>query len=183
MAAARPVHFVRPRMTNHPALAIVLVLLACSHGEPPPPRAGYVVHQEYGEVVSPAPTPVLVPAPVLVLVPGIPTKDQPPHVKLKIGHFRNDQFNIGVTIDLLTDATDSVADVDPARLRFDGDEKVWKLEGRRGGNGRVDYVRAGDRVMLQITREGHATIYVPDLESDRSGDAIDLYRDADADPL
>lgn len=182
MAAARSLHFVRPRMTNHPVLAIVLVLFACSHGEPPPPRAGYV-HQEHGEVVSPAPTPVPVPVPVLVLVPGTPAMDQPPHVKLKIGHFRNDQYNIGVTIDLLTDATDSVADVDPAKLRFDGDEKVWKLEGRRGGNGRVDYVRAGDRVMLQITRGGHATIYVPDPESGRSGDAIELYRDADADPL
>jgi hypothetical protein len=178
MAAARSVHFVRPRMTNHSVLAIVPVLFACSHGESPPPRAGYV-HQEQGEVVSPAPTP----EPVLVLVPGTPAMDQPPHVKLKIGHFRNDQYNIGVTIDLLTDATDSVADVDPAKLRFDGDEKVWKLEGRRGGNGRVDYVRAGDRVMLQITRGGHATIYVPDPESGRSGDAIELYRDADADPL
>lgn len=168
-------------MTNRLVPAIVFLLFACSHGEPPPPPrpAGYVVHQENGEAVSPAPAP----APVIVLAPGIPTKDQPPHVKLKIGHFRNDQFNIGVTIDLLTDATDSVADVDPARLRFDGDEKIWKLEARRGGNGRVDYVRAGDRVMLQITRDGHATIYVPDPESDRSGDAIDLYRDADADPL
>src|SRR5262245_12092252 len=44
-----------PRMTNHPVLAIVLVLLACSHSEPPPPRAGYAGHQEDGEVVSPAP--------------------------------------------------------------------------------------------------------------------------------
>ena len=167
-------------MTNRPVPAIVFLLFACSHGEPPPPRpAGYAVHPENGELVSPAPAP----APVIVLVPGVPTKDQPPHVKLKIGHFRNDQFNIGVTIDLLTDATDSVADVDPARLRFDGDEKIWKLEGRRGSNGRVDYVRADDRVMLQITREGHATVYVPDPESGRSGDAIDLYRDADADPL
>jgi hypothetical protein len=164
-------------MTNHRALATVVLLLACSHSEPPPPPrpAAYVVHREYAEVASVAPAPVL--------VPGIPTKDQPPHVKLKLGHFRNDQFNIGVTIDLLTDATDSVADVDPAKLQFDGDEKIWKLEGRRGGNGRIDYVRADERVMLQITREGHATVYVPDPESGRSSDAIDLYRDADADPL
>jgi hypothetical protein len=129
----------------------------------------YVEYQVSGEFADPA-TP---PSPV--------TKDQPPHVKLKLGHYRNRRLNIGVTIDL-TEATDSVADIDPAKLRFDGDDKIWRLQGQHGGNGRIDYVRERGRVMLQISRDGGVTVYVPDPETDRSTE-VDVYRDADADPL
>lgn len=129
----------------------------------------YVEYQVTGEYVDPA-----TPAPSA-------HKDQPPHMKLKLGHYRNPRLNIGVTIDL-TEATDNVADIDPAKLRFDGDDKIWRLEGRPGAYGRTEYVRERGRVMLLITREGRVTVYVPDPETDRSTE-VDVYRDADADPL
>lgn len=158
----------------------ILWVLVAGCATPPPRReqpatpVTYVAYEEHGEIVATGPG----------AVPGtpIPTKNQPPHIKLKLGHFRNDQFNIGVTVDL-TEMTDSVADIDPAKLRFDGDEKIWRLEGRHGGSGRIDYVRDHDRVMLQIERDGRVTVYITDPETDRSSGAIDLYRDADADPL
>ena len=145
---------------------------------PPPPTPAYVevtTEVEGGGFVEGAPGEGVAPVPM--------SKDQPPHIKLKLGHFRNNRLNIGVTVDLVSDATENVADIDPAKLRFDGDDKVWRLEGRHGGSGRIDYVRDHDRVMLQITREGRVTVYVPDPETDLSSDAIDMYRDADADPL
>lgn len=108
--------------------------------------------------------------------------DQPPHIKLKLGHFRNSRLGIGVTIDLVSAATENVADIDPAKLQFDGDSQVWLLEGRHGGSGRIDYVRTNDRVMLQVTPSGRYTVYVPDPETDR-GSPIDVIRDGDANPL
>ena len=171
-------------MTNRWGVCLLFLVLGCpapprkeTQPPPPPPPAGaHVEFEVHGD-----------------LPPGgggggggvdeQPSKDQPPHVKLKLGHFKNGRLNIGATIDLISDMTENVADIDPAKLRFDGEDKVWRLEGQYGSNGRIDYVRDGGRVMLQITREGRVTVYVPDPDTDRASDAIDLYRDADADPL
>jgi len=164
-------------MTNR--WLILIVLAGCPpkppdapprRADPPPPAAtAYVEYEMHGEIGGGSDTPV-------------PTLDQPPHVKMKLGHFRNNQFNIGVTVDL-TQATDSVADIDPAKLRFDGDAKVWLLEGRHGGSGRIDYVRERDRVMLEVESNGRMRVYITDPETDRGSGPIDLYRDADAEPL
>jgi hypothetical protein len=110
-------------------------------------------------------------------------KDQPPNVKLKLGHYRNARRGIGVTIDLYSARTEDVADIDPAKLRFDGEDKVWLLEGMYGGSGRIDYVRDHERILLQVHRDGRMSVYVPDPETDRSSEAIDVFRDADTDPL
>jgi len=169
-------------MTNR--WMLIALLAACpapprKETPPPPPPPAYieVTAEVEGPPIEggPGAGPSVAPAPI--------TKDQPPHIKLKLGHFRNNRLNIGVTVDLVSDATENVADIDPAKLRFDGDDKVWRLEGRHGGSGRIDYVRENDRVMLQVTREGRVTVFVPDPDTDRSSDAIDMYRDADADPL
>jgi hypothetical protein len=128
-----------------------------------------------------ASTPAAAPTPA-----GAPTgpvvKNQPPHIKLKLGHFRNARYNIGVTIDL-TEQTENVADIDPAKLRFDGDTKIWRLEGQHGAYGRIDYVRERGHVMLHVHKNGRMSIYIPDPDTGRSSDEIDLHRDGDADPL
>jgi len=154
----------------------VLLLIACGRPPPPPPppppllplpppavAVDFEVHGEVGE-------------------PATVVKDQPPHVKLKLGHYRNDRAGIGATIDL-TEATENVADIDPAKLRFDGDERVWRLEGQHAGGDRIDYVRDHERVLLQLFRDGRVVVFVPDPVTDRASDAIELYRDGDADPL
>ena len=165
-------------MTNRWGRCLLLFVLGCpapprkeTPPPPPPPAGAHVEFEVHGDLPA-GDTEV-----------AQPSKDQPPHVKLKLGHFKNARLNIGATIDLISDMTENVADIDPAKLRFDGDDKVWRLEGQYGSNGRIDYVRDGGRIMLQITREGRVTVYVPDPDTDRSSDAIDLYRDADADPL
>jgi hypothetical protein len=160
-------------MTNR---LLLVVIAGCAQPRPtppppPPPIGAHVDFEVHGDYPPPA-------APDRVV-----EKVQPAHLKLKLGHFRNNRFGIGVTIDLASAATEDVADIDPAKLRFDGETKIWLLEGRHGGNGRIDYVRDGDRVMLHVSRDGRYTVYVPDPETDRASQAIDVYRDGDAEPL
>ena len=151
-----------------------IVLLACTRPPPPsppppppPPPAVMVDYELHGEIGEPAQS----------------TRDQPPSVKLKLGHFRNGRAGIGATIDLLTDATDSVADVDPALLRFDGEDRIWRLEGHHGGGDRIDYWRDEDHVLLQVFRDGHVVVFVPDPATGIASDGVELLRDGDADPL
>jgi len=190
-------------------LLALLVLVGCSGSarerpaQPaPPPQGQYVefgmtVEEHDGppgahddDVTDPArPTPVIAPSPSPPPPPATAdqsrvVKNQPPHIKLKLGHFRNARYNIGVTIDL-TEQTENVADIDPAKLRFDGDPRIWRLEGRHGAYGRIDYVPEGKGrgVMLQVQADGHMSIYIPDPSTGRSSDEIHLSRDGDADPL
>jgi hypothetical protein len=120
-------------------------------------------------------------APAAPAKSALPAKNQPPHIKLKLGHYRNEQLGIGVTIDL-TEMTENVADIDPAKLRFDGETKVWKLQGQNGPQGRIDYLD-GKRVILHVWDNGRRAVYVPDPDTGRSSDEISVYRDGDADPL
>src|SRR5262245_8063770 len=145
------------------------IVLTISCGPPPPPvppPAVAVDYELHGEIGEPPPL----------------VTDQPPHIRLKLGHYRNDRVGIGVTVDL-TEATESVADIDPAKLRFDGDDRIWHLEGQSGGRDRIDYVRDHDRVLLQVFRDGRIVVFVPDPATDRASDGIEVYRDGDADPL
>lgn len=138
---------------------------------------------------APAPsTPAVAPAPAVTPTAPVATppkdvvKNQPPHVKLKIGHFTSGRTGIGVVIDLHSARTDNVADIDPVKVRFDGDDKVYTLVGTNGAYGRIDYWN-GKRVMLHAYENGRFGVYVPDPETDRSSDEIRLMRDGDADPL
>jgi hypothetical protein len=176
-------------------LTILLIFAGCAGSaqqtapaQPPPPPPQYV---EVGVTVEePAPPPgsqdkaadPTQPSPVAAAAPDPLVKNQPPHIKLKLGHFRNARYNIGVTIDL-TEQTENVTDIDPAKLRFDGDTKIWRLQGQHGAYGRIDYVRDGGRVMLHVQSNGRMSIYVPDPDTGRSSDELPLYRDGDADPL
>jgi len=107
-----------------------------------------------------------------------PHKDQPAATKLKLGHFSNDKRGLGLTIDL-TEKNDNVAKLDPAKVRFDGETKVWRLEGKHGPGGRIDYMRDARHVLLHVWSDGRIGVFVPDAADEE----IDVHRDADADPL
>src|SRR5262249_42111699 len=151
-------------------LVVLGAIAACTEAAPPPPMLP-------AAIAIPAPPP---PAPLVVLAPA-PELEQPAAVKLRLGHYRNARRGIGVTIDL-TEKNESIALPDPAKLRFDGEATIWRLEGQPGGNDRIDYVRDGGRVMLHIWKNGDIAVYVPDPDG-KPSEAIHLVRDGDADPL
>jgi hypothetical protein len=113
---------------------------------------------------------------------GPPSADQPAHIKLRLGHYSNPKRGIGVTIDL-TERTENIADIDPAKLRFDGEQTVYRLKGQPGARGRIDYMRDRNRVMLHVWDDGRMGVYVPDPDGGPASEMIELARDADADPL
>jgi hypothetical protein len=171
-------------------LGAVLIVIGCggfgcSHQAATQPG----VHDESAAQPRRAPEPR--PAMVAAVQPAQPTpagatptratRDQPPHIKLRLGHYRNDQLGIGVTIDL-TEITENVADIDPAKLRFDGDPRVWRLQGQHGSLGRFDYLD-GKRVLLHVWDNGRRAVYVPDPDTGKLSDEIYVRRDGDADPL
>lgn len=147
----------------------------------PPGSPDLIVQDSHDPSAAPAPAPAVAPAP-----PSPPTapvtKDQPPHIKLKLGHYRSARFNFGVVVDR-TFQNDNIADIDPIKVRFDGDPKIWTLQGQPGSRDRIDYVRDDGRVMLHVWDNGRMSVYVPDPDGGRSSDEIHLYRDGDADPL
>src|ERR1041385_371945 len=93
---------------------------------------------------SPPPAPIVVTVPAGIGMPA-PYRNQPPGLKLKLGHYSNPDVGIGVTIDLST-RIDNVAKLAPAKLRFDGDARIWVLAGQHAP-GRIDYVRDGGGVV------------------------------------
>jgi hypothetical protein len=111
-----------------------------------------------------------------------PVKDQPPYIKLKLGHFTNKQLGIGVVIDL-TEVIDNVAKIPPGKIRFDGETKVWKLKAQRGSRDRVDYVNDEGHLMLETWTDGRRAVFVYDPTNEKWSDEIDVVRDGDADPL
>jgi hypothetical protein len=113
-----------------------------------------------------------------------PDKEQPAHIKLRLGHYSNAKRGIGVTIDL-TERTENVADIDPAKLRFDGEQTIHRLHGWNGPRGRIDYGPNPKRngVMLHVWDDGRRAVYVWDPDGGPSSDMIEVTRDADADPL
>jgi len=160
------------RMHLTTGLVLALGLAACggparqapSPPAPPPPSTTVVIHD-----TAPAEGSVAV------------HKVQPASTKLKLGHYRNDRLGVGAVIDRTT-VLDNEAKIPPAKLRFDGESKVWTLEGRHGGDGRIDYVDGG-RIMLHVWDDGRVALYVRDPDTDRASEQIDVYRDGDADPL
>ena len=109
-------------------------------------------------------------------------KDQPPYVKLKLGHYSNKQLGIGVVIDL-SEVIDNVAVPPPGKIRFDGETKTWRLKGRRADHDRVDYSNDDGHLMLQSYADGRRSVYVLDPTNDKWSEEIVVARDGDADPL
>lgn len=134
-----------------------------------------------------AATPVMAPAATApagataAAVPPAP-KNQPPHIKLKLGHYTSGRAGIGMVIDG-TETTDNIADIDPVKVRFDGDNKVYRLKGQHGPRGRIDFLKDDGHVLLHMWDDGRRSVYVPDPDTGRASDEIHVYRDADADPL
>jgi hypothetical protein len=133
------------------------MLAACESGPPP-------AHPQVA-MLGPG---VLVPGPPLV---GVEPQrlNQPPEIKLKLGHYRNDELNIGAVVDLTRD---------DVRLRFDGSDEVMHLLAEPGQHGRTDYMINGSRVVMQTWTGGRVVVYV-----NGSDEPIGLYRDGDAEPL
>ena len=114
--------------------------------------------------------------------PATPPKNQPPYIKLKLGHYSNKQLGIGVVIDL-SEVIDNVAVPPPGKIRYDGDAKVYRLKGRRSDRERVDYSNDEGHLMLQTWSDGRRSVYVLDPTNGKWSDEIAVQRDSDADPL
>jgi hypothetical protein len=172
-------------MANTKLVALMLVM-GCSKASAPQPvtpgdAAAQGEHAPKLSAAEPA-SPGVAPAPATPATPATPaSKNQPPHIKLKLGHYSNAQLGIGVTIDL-TEMTENVADIDPAKVRFDGDPKVLRLQGQNGPLGRIDYLD-GKHVVLQVWDNGKRAVYVRDPDTGKSSEEIYVRRDGDADPL
>jgi hypothetical protein len=110
------------------------------------------------------------PGPCCANAEPVASKDQPPDVKLKLGHYRNASRGIGVVVDRTQHE---------ARVRFDSTKEILHLDPTHGTEGRTDYIRTAHNVVLQVWEDGRVVVYVP---GDTSG-GIDVRRDADADPL
>lgn len=157
-------------------LAGAVVVLACAQhkpqtvivGPPPPVAVEFEAHGTTegppGGVEAPPSGDVETPPTVAVAT----TKNQPPDVKLKLGHFTDRRHNIGLVIDRTGHE---------AKLRFDGSAEVMKLDPMRS-SGRIDYVKTINSTVLEVWDDGRVTVWVPGTK-----ESIDVVRDADADPL
>jgi hypothetical protein len=96
-----------------------------------------------------------------------PHRDQPPDIKLKLGHFANARRGIGLVFDRSTAQ---------AKLRFDGATEIVKIDPEPAGMDRTDFIRSLGHVALQLWGDGRVVVFV-------GGDEIEVVRDGDADPL
>jgi hypothetical protein len=149
----------------------LFVIAGCSMTQPPAASPGAPTQQT---------APVVYVTQPVQQAPATPKKNQPAAMKLKLGHYTDG--TIGVVIDR-TEETENVADIDPIKVRFDGETKIWKLKGEAGALGRIDYVRDDGHVMVHMFENDRFSIYVPNTNGEQSSGEIQLYRDADADPL
>jgi hypothetical protein len=147
------------------APAAIAILVNCSApGEPAPAPPRQAADRPAAD------RPVAVaPVAVVCCAEPVPARDQPPDVKLKLGHYRNARRGIGLVFDRTTAQ---------AKLRFDGAAEIVKLDRQHGAGGRIDYIRRVGQVVLQQWDDGRVVVFVAGAE-----DGIDVRRDGDADPL
>jgi hypothetical protein len=154
---------------------LALTLAACPAPPPPaspspPPPHGTVVDFE---VHGPAPGAADPNGPPVAgggeVVRPDRTLPQSPDIKLKLGHFTNARHNIGLVIDRTGKE---------ARVRFDHLPQLLRLDPMPRSNGRIDYVRTINQVVLQVFDSGRVVVLVPNTT-----ESIDVVRDGDADPL
>ena len=157
-----------PIRRNPAIVAIVVaaqVLVACttppaSTGRPPAPSpAG-------PSPVSPAPREVD-PRPSQCCDRAPAHRDQPPDIKLKLGHFANPRRGVGLVFDRSTAQ---------AKVRFDGTTQIVSVDPQPAGIDRTDFIRSLGHVVLQLWGDGRVVVFV-------GGDEIEVVRDGDADPL
>lgn len=159
-------------------LVFLLLLSACA---PEPPRGIAIL------APVPAPPPVEVQVEVEVghdgsagqttgdvVAVGPPVLDQPPHIKLRLGHYISRARGVGLVIDRTAEHL--------VKVRFDHDARIWLASAQRGPAGRTDYMR-GDYVLLYVWEDGRTTVYVPDPETERGLAELEVVRDSDAHPL
>jgi hypothetical protein len=151
------------------------VLAACADPQPPP-----VVLMPAG-VLVPVPPPCCagpgaVEPPVATVAPPVeppppvePSMDQPPEIKLRLGHYRSGRRGIGAVIDRTGRE---------ALLRYDGTAEVLHLLPEPAPLGRTDWSVSGNHVVMQTWDDGRVVVYV-----DGDKDGIYLRRDGDAEPL
>lgn len=144
------------------AAATALVVIACST---PHDRATASPPRE----AAPAAAPAAVPVAVVCCAEPAAVREQPPEVKLKLGHYRNARRGIGLVFDRTTAQ---------AKLRFDGTNEIIKVDGQPGAYGRIDYIRRVGQVVLQLWSDGRVVVFLAGAE-----DGIEVRRDGDADPL
>ena len=158
-------------------LVSVLVLSACA---PDPPRGI--------AILAPVPPPVVVEVEVTepregrpdeqgehVVADGPQVLDQPPHIKLRLGHYTSRARGIGLVIDRTV--------TNLAKVRFDHDARIWLGGAQRGPAGRTDHMRSGAYVLLYVWEDGRTTVYVPDPQTERGIAELEVVRDGDAHPL
>ena len=158
-------------------LAGAVVILACASprpqtiivGPPPPVSVEFEAHATTEGGPPPGVEPAAPPNGTEVAPPPAPTtKNQPPDIKLKLGHFVDRRHNIGLVIDRTGHE---------AKLRFDTGGDVMRLDPMRS-SGRIDYIKSINHTVLQVWDNGRVSVIVPG-----TSDSIDVVRDADADPL
>jgi hypothetical protein len=182
---ARTLLVAHPRMQQGARFAAIVVLVGCTRQQPapappPPTEVGFeVTVDESAPGIAPG-TPA---TPVTATATDPPARDQPPYVKLKLGHYSNASRGIGLVVDLTAKPSHAAA-IAPAKIRFDNTTKVWNLDGQHGAYGRIDYVRGGGKVVLQVWDNGRVAVFVPEPDDARPATGpIDVRRDGDADPL
>jgi hypothetical protein len=152
---------------------VLAVITACAPPmrrvdvDPPPEPPPTEVHVDL-EVTSPPPTEGGAETAIRA------TRDQPPEVKLRLGHYTNRSRGIGVIIDRTSELSPKAFKV--AKLRYDGADAIQVLDPLPGADHRIDYLARG-KVVLHVYSDGRAAIYVD------SDGPIALHRDGDADPL
>jgi hypothetical protein len=148
-------------------MAVVVALVGCTPSEPP---SVLVIHPG---VLVPALSPVGPPccAPGAADEPPLTERppDQPPEIKLELGHYSNTRVGIGAVIDRTGRE---------ALLRYDGTGETLHLVPTPGQFGRVDYEVSGNHVVMQAWPDGRIVVHIAGSE-----DGIPLRRDGDADPL
>ena len=158
------------------ALCIVVISLcgiACggSQSQPQPQPEPQIIRGDF--YMEADETPVSAPGTEAGACCDKPThRDQPPEVKLALGHYSNPNRGIGAVIDV-TQKT--------GKLRYDGTDKTIELYASPGAYGRTDYHKNASVVLLQVWDDGHIVVFIPDVPTARDG--IAMSRDADADPL
>lgn len=98
-----------------------------------------------------------------------PTKDQPPEVKLKLGHYSNEKRGVGLVVDLTHHE---------ARVKYDGTKKVQKLDPVNHSRNSTSYGPTINQVTLVVYDDGKVEAGFPG-----SDNLIPVKRDGDADPL
>lgn len=147
---------------------LFVVLVGCRRPPPPPPPPGEAVLAF--EVAAP---------PVVVADDNEVVRNQPPDIKLRLGHYRNRARGVGVTIDRTAVVPPGV--IAPARLRYDGTDRVIELDGQPGTTGRIDYLER-TRLVMQVYDTGRIELWVYGAAGAASG-PIEVERDGDADRL